>query len=382
MKLIQKAMNNAPALSILILLAGCASPIATIAKDSAIPTADELRADGYTIAEKNITEHAAYRPLKTILVDSVNAEMLATMQSAFPEITFVSASTVSEASDSYDAVLGRCGRGTLEKAPNAAWVHTYSAGVDRCMGLETMSKLKARDGGVLLTNSSGTAAPVIAEHTIAMMLTLSRGLHLFRDEQVKSQWSRGLAGQGVTSVINGKTMLVMGLGAIGQEVALRADALGMRVYGTRNSSREGPDYVEYVGLSDETLELAAKAGVIVNALPLIKATRGFVGAKFFDTMKDDALYLSVGRGGTTDTTALISALRSKSIAGAGLDVTDPEPLPSDHPLWKETNVIITPHLSGSGGDAIGKVFELVLENIRRYQAGEPMLNIVDTELGY
>lgn len=382
MKLIQKAMNNAPALSILILLAGCASPIATIAKDSAIPTADELRADGYTIAEKNITEHAAYRPLKTILVDSVNAEMLATMQSAFPEITFVSASTVSEASDSYDAVLGRCGRGTLEKAPNAAWVHTYSAGVDRCMGLETMSKLKARDGGVLLTNSSGTAAPVIAEHTIAMMLTLSRGLHLFRDEQVKSQWSRGLAGQGVTSVINGKTMLVMGLGAIGQEVALRADALGMRVYGTRNSSREGPDYVEYVGLSDETLELAAKADVIVNALPLTKATRGFVGAKFFDTMKDDALYLSVGRGGTTDTTALISALRSKSIAGAGLDVTDPEPLPSDHPLWKETNVIITPHLSGSGGDAIGKVFELVLENIRRYQAGEPMLNIVDTELGY
>ena len=382
MKLIQKAMNNAPALSILILLVGCASPIATIAKDSAIPTADELRADGYTIAEKNITEHAAYRPLKTILVDSVNAEMLATMQSAFPEITFVSASTVSEASDSYDAVLGRCGRGTLEKAPNAAWVHTYSAGVDRCMGLETMSKLKARDGGVLLTNSSGTAAPVIAEHTIAMMLTLSRGLHLFRDEQVKSQWSRGLAGQGVTSVINGKTMLVMGLGAIGQEVALRADALGMRVYGTRNSSREGPDYVEYVGLSDETLELAAKADVIVNALPLTKATRGFVGAKFFDTMKDDALYLSVGRGGTTDTTALISALRSKSIAGAGLDVTDPEPLPSDHPLWKETNVIITPHLSGSGGDAIGKVFELVLENIRRYQAGEPMLNIVDTELGY
>ena len=382
MKLIQKAMNNAPALSILILLAGCVSPIATIAKDSAIPTADELRADGYTIAEKNITEHAAYRPLKTILVDSVNAEMLATMQSAFPEITFVSASTVSEASDSYDAVLGRCGRGTLEKAPNAAWVHTYSAGVDRCMGLETMSKLKARDGGVLLTNSSGTAAPVIAEHTIAMMLTLSRGLHLFRDEQVKSQWSRGLAGQGVTSVINGKTMLVMGLGAIGQEVALRADALGMRVYGTRNSSREGPDYVEYVGLSDETLELAAKADVIVNALPLTKATRGFVGAKFFDTMKDDALYLSVGRGGTTDTTALISALRSKSIAGAGLDVTDPEPLPSDHPLWKETNVIITPHLSGSGGDAIGKVFELVLENIRRYQAGEPMLNIVDTELGY
>ena len=382
MKLIQKAMNNAPALSILILLAGCASPIATIAKDSAIPTADELRADGYTIAEKNITEHAAYRPLKTILVDSVNAEMLATMQSAFPEITFVSASTVSEASDSYDAVLGRCGRGTLEKAPNAAWVHTYSAGVDRCMGLETMSKLKARDGGVLLTNSSGTAAPVIAEHTIAMMLTLSRGLHLFRDEQVKSQWSRGLAGQGVTSVINGKIMLVMGLGAIGQEVALRADALGMRVYGTRNSSREGPDYVEYVGLSDETLELAAKADVIVNALPLTKATRGFVGAKFFDTMKDDALYLSVGRGGTTDTTALISALRSKSIAGAGLDVTDPEPLPSDHPLWKQTNVIITPHLSGSGGDAIGKVFELVLENIRRYQAGEPMLNIVDTELGY
>lgn len=382
MKLMQKALNRTPVLPILILLAGCASPVATIAKDTAIPTPDELRADGYTIADKKITEHAAYRPLKTVLVDAVNAEMLATMQTAFPDIKFVSANSASNASDEYDAVLGRCGRSTMDKAPNAAWVHTYSAGVDRCMGLDTMSKMKARDGGVLLTNSSGTAAPVIAEHTIAMMMTLSRGLHRFRDEQVKSQWSRGLAGQGVTSTINGKTMLVMGLGSIGQEVALRANALGMRVYGTRNSSREGPDYVEYVGLSDETLELAAKSDVIVNALPLTDATRGFVDAKFFETMKDNALYLSVGRGGTTDTTALISALKSNSIAGAGLDVTDPEPLPSDHPLWKETNVIITPHLSGTGGDSVGKIFELVLENIRRYQAGEAMLNIVDTTEGY
>lgn len=382
MKRIQKALNKTPVLPMLIVLAGCASPIATIAKDTAIPTANELRANGYTISEKKISEHPAYRPLKTVLVDTISDEILTTLQTAFPEIKFVSSQAVSESSDTYDAAIGFCGRGAMGKATNAVWLHTYSAGVDRCMSIESISKLRAREDGVILTNSSGTAAPVIAEHTIAMMLTLSRGLHRFRDEQVKSQWSRGLAGEGVTSVISGKTMLVMGLGSIGQEVALRANALGMTVYGTRNSSREGPDYVEYVGLSDETLELAAKADVIVNALPLTGSTRGFVDAKFFETMKDNALYLSVGRGGTTDTTALINALRSKSIAGAGLDVTDPEPLPSDHPLWKESNVIITPHLSGTGGDARGKVLELALENIRRYQAGEPMLNIVDTRQGY
>jgi len=383
MKLLLNALHKVPVLPMLVLLAGCATPISTTAKNTIIPTAEELRAHGYTIAKNSISEHAAYRPLKNVLVDSVNTEMLAKMNAAFPDITFISAAEQTPSSVTFDAALLLCGfNDNLDKASNAVWVHAYTAGVDRCVALPTMAEMIAREEGVILTNSSGTAAPVIAEHTIAMMMTLSRGLHRFRDEQAQSQWSRELAGQGVTNVIEGKTMLVLGLGSIGKEVARRANALGMRVLGTRNSSREGPEYVEYVGLSNETLELVVQADVIVNALPLTDSTRGFISDKFFDAMRDTAFYISVGRGGTTDTNALINALQSQSIAGAGLDVTDPEPLPGDHPLWKETNVIITPHLSGTGGNTLGKVLELVLENIRRYQAGEPMLNIVDTQQGY
>ena len=382
MKRIQRVLNKTPVLPMLILLAGCASPITTVAKDAVLPTVDELRADDYTIAPTAIRDHSAYRPLKNVMVGSVNAEMLAKISANFPEIHFVLAEDVKEPTEIFDAVLMRCWRGILSNAKNPAWVHTYSAGVDRCMELPEMTQFIARDEGLIFTNSSGSAAPVIAEHTIAMMLTLSRGLHRFRDEQRKSNWSRGLANQGVTKTINGKTMLVLGLGSIGREVAQRANALGMRVTATRNSSREGPDYVDYVGLTDETLKLVAEADVIVNALPLTDSTRELADEQFFNTMRESALYLSVGRGGTTNTQALLVALNNNTIAGAGLDVTDPEPLPEDHPLWQATNAIITPHLAGTGGDSIDKVVELVIENIRRYQAGEPMLNIVDTDLGY
>jgi phosphoglycerate dehydrogenase-like enzyme len=196
-------------------------------------------------------------------------------------------------------------------------------------------------------------------------------------------WARDLLNEGnVTTTVGGKTLLVLGLGAIGKEVAKRANGLGMQVLATRNRSRSGPDYVEYVGLAEETLELAKRADVVVNALPLTDSTAGFIDADFFKAMPDSAYYISVGRGATTDTKALMQALDNREIAGAGLDVTDPEPLPKDHPLWQKTNVIITPHLAGTGGESRRRTFALAIENLRRFQAGEPLLNVVNTELGY
>jgi len=381
-KILTRHLQKSSLLLLLVLLAGCSATQLSIAKDTLVSNDAKWRAEGYASSASKVSEHPAYRPLSHVLVGSANAELIAKMQTTFPDIKFVSANSAAVATNDYDAVLLRCGTGVMKHAPNAIWVHTYSAGVDSCMDLPTLEKMTARDDGVIFTNSSGTAAAVIGEHTIAMLLTLSRGLHIFRDEQARSRWSRQLSGEGVLTVINGKTMLVLGLGSIGTEVARRADALGMRVLGTRHSSREGPDFVEYVGLTDETLALVKQADVVVNALPLTNSTRGFVDQEFFATMRDDAFYLSVGRGGTTDTDALLNALKNKVIAGAGLDVTDPEPLPADHPLWKQTNVVITPHLSGRGGDSLDRTFSLVLENIRRFQAGEPMLNIVDIQKGY
>ena len=156
----------------------------------------------------------------------------------------------------------------------------------------------------------------------------------------------------------------------------------MRVIATRNSSRNGPEYVDYVGLADELHALASEADVVVNALPLTAETTGLFDKRFFDAVKPGAIFLSVGRGSSTVTTDLLAALQSQKLFGAGLDVTDPEPLPKDSPLWDQPNVLITPHVAASGGDSRRRTQIIAVENLRRYVAGEPLLNIVDMAAGY
>ncbi|MFB3077931.1 MAG: NAD(P)-dependent oxidoreductase [Lysobacterales bacterium] len=156
----------------------------------------------------------------------------------------------------------------------------------------------------------------------------------------------------------------------------------MRVLATRGSSREGPDYVEYVGLADEAIKLATQADVVVNAAPLTDATRGMFDKEFFAAMKSSAYFVSVGRGPSTVTEDLVAALRSGQIAGAGLDVVDPEPLPRSHPLWSIPRVIITPHVAAMSAETFQRILALVSENLRRYVAGEPLLSVVDIERGY
>jgi phosphoglycerate dehydrogenase-like enzyme len=156
----------------------------------------------------------------------------------------------------------------------------------------------------------------------------------------------------------------------------------MRVIATRGSRREGPDYVEYVGLAHEVNELAAQADVVVNAAPLTDETRGMFNREFFELMKPTAFFISVGRGASTVTDDLVAALESGEIAGAGLDVTDPEPLPAGHPLWTAPRVIITPHTAGRGDRGRDRLFLVVKENLRRYVAGEPLISVVNIERGY
>lgn len=347
-------------------------------------TPNQWEIAGYNESTEPIKDHSAYRPLKRVLVNYADTEILDAMARIMPNVDFISSRQASDEPNNFDAILARCGSADLiKKAPNAAWVHSYSAGVDSCLQLTEIQNLLARDDGLILTNSSGTSAAVIAEHAIGMMMTMTRGLHRYRDFQSETNWNRNAVREpNLMQTITGKTILVLGLGSIGQEVAKRANALGMRVTATRNSSRSGPSYVDYVGLSNETIELVKNADVIVNALPLTESTKGFIDNRFFAAMQPSAYYISVGRGGTTDTQALMDVLENNDIAGAALDVTDPEPLPKSHPLWQLDNVIITPHISWSGGETNDNVVKLVLENLRRYQAGEPLLNIVNTNLGY
>jgi phosphoglycerate dehydrogenase-like enzyme len=181
--------------------------------------------------------------------------------------------------------------------------------------------------------------------------------------------------------IAGKKLLVAGLGGIGMEVARLGAALGMQVSGTRNSSREGPDFVSYVGLSGELNDLAAQADVVVNALPLTADTAGLFNEEFFSSIKPGAIFVNVGRGKTVVTEDLLAALESGQVRAAGLDVTNPEPLPADSALWQRSDVIITPHVAGFGGERERHAV-LLMENLRRYVAGDPLLNVVDPGKGY
>jgi phosphoglycerate dehydrogenase-like enzyme len=156
----------------------------------------------------------------------------------------------------------------------------------------------------------------------------------------------------------------------------------MRVTGIRSSRRAGPPFVDRVGLTEDLEKFVAEADVVVNCLPMTPDTADMFDARVFKVMKPTAFFVNVGRGGTVDTDALVAALHAGMIAGAGLDVTDPEPLPADHPLWKAPNLIITPHYSAWSDVGRERRWLLYRENLRRFVAGEPLLSVVDPERGY
>ena len=238
-----------------------------------------------------------------------------------------------------------------------------------------------RERDILVTNMQRIGGPIIAEHVMGMVLAFTRGIDLYLPAQARGEWRR-VTPPGRMAVIDGKTMLVVGLGGIGSEVAKRAHALGMKVVATRASGRTGPQFVSYVGLPDELHKLAAEADFVVNTAPLTPQTTGIFDAAFFAKMKPSAYFINVARGRSVVTAALVDALNGKKIAGAGLDVTDPEPLPPDHALWKAPNVIITPHVANDSDLGYDAQIKVVKENLRRYLAGERMLSVVDVTQGY
>lgn len=277
-----------------------------------------------------------------------------------------------------DAVIGLCTPPLLASAdPRLLWLHNYSVGMDRCTGLSEKQLEQ-----VVFTNNKRLSSPTIAEHSIAMLLAIARGLPAYGRAQAENRWDREIAREVQFGELEGRTMLVVGLGGIGTEIARRAHGLGMQVVAIRNSSRKGPRYVDYVGLPGELHTLAARADVVANALPLTPETTGLFDAAFFKAVKPGAIFISVGRGKSTVTDDLVQALRSGRLYGAGLDVTDPEPLPAESPLWQMDHVIITPHVSGTGAPNIRRTALIAVENLRRYVAGEPLLNVVDMRAGY
>ena len=284
-----------------------------------------------------------------------------------------------------DAVLGVLTSEILARGEKLRWVQIPAAGVERYVGLPGLAE---RD--IVLTNAQRIFAPGGAEHVLAMTLVLSRRLHTALALQRERRWditpltgATPYSGSGSELLeLRGRTMLVVGLGGIGTEVARLAHGIGMRVVATRNSRREGPPFVDYVGLASELDSLVAEADVIVNSVPLTPTTEGMFDSGFFSRTKPTAYFINIGRGRTVDTDALTAALREGRIAGAGLDVTEPEPLPAEHELWSMPNVIITPHIGGDSDAHMERMWLLFQENLRRFVVGERLLSVVDLARGY
>ena len=361
-----------------VVLLTYAGPRAQSADDNR--AAKLVQALGLREADTPISQSAQWRKPTRILVLDVPDDRLAWLRTAAPGVELVTAASpgqqLQEAARA-DAIVGSCGGDLIGAGTNVRWVQTYNAGVERCLTSSAFI-----DRGILLTNMQRVAGPAMAEHVLALMLSFARGLPAYQDVQRRGEWNRSPAGAPAAFTLDGKTLLVVGLGGIGTEVARRAHAFGMTVLATRATPRPAPAFVSEVGLAADLTRFTPRADIVVNTLPLTPETKGQFDARVFATMKRGAYFLNVGRGATVVTDALVEALKAGTLAGAGLDVVDPEPLPAGHPLWTMANVIITPHSSSDSDVDEESRWLVVRENLRRYVAGERMLSVVDPSRGY
>lgn len=261
---------------------------------------------------------------------------------------------------------------SLDINPKLKWIHSWSAGVD------TMPLEKLKQQNITLTNTSGTHAFPISETVFAMILSFTRRVNTYIRNQLQSKWIF----EDRLEEIHGKTIGIIGVGAIGEETARIAKAFNMKVLGVRRSGSPLPFVDEMFDMKGLD-EVIRRSDYIVNILPSTKETYKVIGKDQFNQMKTTGFYVNVGRGETTDTEALIEALENNLIAGAGLDVFDTEPLQKDNPLWSFENVIITPHNAGATEYYDERAFEIFIANFKDYLNGKvPSINLIDLDKQY
>lgn len=258
------------------------------------------------------------------------------------------------------------------------WAHTASAGV----GGSLHDALRASD--VVLTNAAGIYAEPMADTVLAMMLHFARGLDIAVRAQAERRWDKAPfdAADAPVRELAACTLGIVGLGGIGRAVARRGAALGMRVLATRRRGTDGPDGVEVFRGEDALHRVLPQSDYLVVAVPQTDATRAMLGARELAMLPPGAVVVNVARGGVIDEDALVDALRGGRLRGAGLDVFTREPLPADSPLWGLPNVLVLPHVSGASHGFWRRQTDLIIENLRRYAAGTPLLNTVDKQAGY
>jgi phosphoglycerate dehydrogenase-like enzyme/glyoxylase-like metal-dependent hydrolase (beta-lactamase superfamily II) len=314
-----------------------------------------------------------WKPPRRIVVENLMPARLAELKRIAPDVAFIPVKTAEDAVknvEDADAVLGFCTDEIVRAGKNLRWIQTGHAGVEKDL-VPSLAESK-----IVLTNAQRIAGPAVADQAFALLLALTRGTHArVADWEALKQSVK-------PQELHGKTMLVVGLGGVGTQISRRAHAFGMRVVAIDPKDLERPAFVFSLQKPDRLHDLLPEADVVVLACPLTAQTRGMMGGRELQAMKPTAYFLNVARGGLVDTPALTAALEGKKIAGAGLDVTDPEPLPNADALWRLPNVVISPHVGGQSPETVERRWRLWRENVRRFVAGEPLLCVVDKDKGY
>ncbi len=274
-----------------------------------------------------------------------------------------------------DAVIGGINKELFPMAKKLKWVQSTSAGVE---AYSFWPEFMASD--VMLTNCKVVQGPTIGDHAFALLLALTRGLNEYLPN--KREWrSRSNAPKGMIE-LPGMTAVIIGMGGIGTQIAQRAHGFGMKVIGVDPKNIPVSIFAPTIVPPDRLDEVLPMGDVVFVAAPLTPKSEHMIAAQQFDAMKRGAYFVAVSRGRLYDKGALIKAIDSQKLAGAGLDVTDPEPLSADDPLWEFDNIVITPHVASHAKGSDDRRLSVISGNIGRFARGEPLTHMVDKSVGY
>lgn len=312
--------------------------------------------------------------MKILVLLEGSGEQYALLRQAVPGADFIfDAAPTEEAVREAEVIVGN---------PPTAWLRGAEA--LRLLQLETAGAnpyledvLPSR---AVLCNAAGAYGPAIAEHMLALLLCLYKRLPAYEENRKAALWRD----EGTVRTVEDSAVLVVGLGDIGREFARRVHALGATVRGVKRTPGDAPEYLAGLYPLDRLDELLPRADTVFLSLPSTPKTRGLFGRERLEQMKPGAVLLNAGRGDAVDSDTLAACLRSGRLGGAGLDVTDPEPLPPEHPLWQAPNLLITPHVSGGhhAAGTVDRIFRIAAGNLRAYAAGTPLTHRVDLREGY
>ncbi|HVL25325.1 MAG TPA: D-2-hydroxyacid dehydrogenase [Thermomicrobiales bacterium] len=313
-----------------------------------------------------------------VLLCSKEGEQFYDLISQVPGVTAVRCepSEIADNAGDIDVFFGHPSADILKVAPKLRWIQASSAGVEFVARIPELV-----ESDVVLTNTRGAHGPSIGEHTMALLLAMTRHLPESLDQQHAHVWDRTILYR-TAREIGGMTMGIIGFGALGRGIAQRAQAMELNLLAVDAQAISGEPFLDEVWPPSRLDDLLEQSDVVVVAAPLTAETRHLLDASKLAKMKKDAYLVVVSRGGIVVEEALADALRSGHLAGAAIDVVENEPMDKDHPLWDVPRLIITPHMAGASARKERRVVEIFCENLVRFQNGEPLQNEVDKARGY